>query len=167
MAAQRFLALVSGKMKQIVASVIGTVDAIPAGGADGRLDVSWMPVGVAPEVNVCDATETLSAGDFVNLFLSGGVIKCRKADATTNGKPAHGFVLGAVTSGTSATVYRISNTNTSLTGLTIGADYYLSTTAGGVTTTPPSTAGNIVQYLGRASSDTELVFENTMTVEVA
>jgi hypothetical protein len=167
MAAQRFLALVSGKMKQIVASVIGTVDAIPAGGADGRLDVSWMPVGIAPEVTVCDATENLSAGDFVNLFLSGGVIKCRKADATTNGKPAHGFVLGSVTSGTSATVYRISNTNTSLTGLTIGADYYLHTTAGGVTATPPSAAGNVVQYLGRASSATELVFENTMTVEVA
>jgi len=167
MAAQRFINLVAGKLKQIVASVTGTVDAIPAGDSSGRLDVSWMPVGVGPEVIVCATTENLTAGHFVNLFLSGGVIKARKADATTNAKPAHGFTLVGVTSPANATVYLLSNTNTALTGLTIGSDYYLDTTAGGVTTTPPSSAGNIVQFLGVATLTTELPFINGDTVEIA
>src|SRR4051812_11385784 len=141
MAAQRFINLVSGKFKQIVASATGTADAIPAGDSTGRLDISWMPVGVGQEVVVCASSENLTAGNFINLYLNGGVITARKADATTNGKPAHGFVLAGVTSPANATVYFPSNTNTGVTGLTIGSDYYLDTTAGGVTTTPPSSAG--------------------------
>lgn len=159
MAAQRFLALVAGKLKQIVASVTGTADAIPAGDASGRLDISWMPVGVGAETTSCLASENLASGDFVNLHLDSGVIKARKADATTAGKPAHGFVLAAVTSGNTATVYGTSNKNTGLTGLTIGSDYYLSTTPGGVSIDPgPATAGNLSQLLGRAESATALVF---------
>lgn len=44
-----------------------------------------------------------------------------------------------------------------LTGLTVGATYYLATTAGGVTTTAPSGAGNFVQKLGKAVTATELI----------
>lgn len=167
MATQRFLALVSGKIKQIVASVVGTADAIPAGDATGRLDISWLPVGIGAETVTANASENLSAGNFVNLFLSAGVLKVRKADATTNGKPADGFVLAAVTSGVDGTVYLLSQTNTQLSGLTIGTEYYLSTTPGAVNAVPPSTAGNIVQYLGKASKTTELVFVNVITIEVA
>jgi hypothetical protein len=167
MAAQRFLNVVSGKLKQIVASATGTADAIPAGDSTGRLDISWMPVGVGAEVVVCASSENLTAGDFVNLYLNGGVITARKADATTNGKPAHGFVLAGVTSPANATVYFPSNTNTAVSGLTIGSDYYLSTTAGGITTTPPSSAGNIVQFIGRALLTTAIMFIDSDTVEIA
>lgn len=158
MATQGFLDLVSGKFKRIIASVTGTADAIPAGGADGRLDISWMPVGVGPEVVVCASFENLTAGDFINLFLSGGVIKARKADATTTGKPAHGFVLSNVVAPANATVYGLSNTNTQLSGLVIGTDYYLSTTPGAVTATAPTGVGNLSQYLGIANDTDELVF---------
>lgn len=167
MAAKKYLALVAGKLKEVFGSVTGTADAIPAGDATGRLDVSWMPVGIGAETINGLASEALSAGNFVNIYNNAGVLGVRKADATTNGKPAHGFVIAAVASGASATVYQISQTNTQLTGLTPGSDYFLATTAGGVTLTPPSTAGNVVQFLGRASSATELVLSNIETVEIS
>jgi hypothetical protein len=167
MAANKYLAIIAGKVKEVYASVTSTPNAVVAMDSTGKLDISVMPVGITAEVTLADATEALSAGNFVNLYLSGGVTKCRKADATSNGKPANGFVLAAVSSGAQATVYRISKLNNQLTGLTIGADYYLDTTAGGVTVTPPSATGNLVQYLGRATSATELVFSNENTIEIA
>ncbi len=136
--------------------------------ATGKLDVSVMPTGVAAEVTVAASFENLTAGDFVNLFLSGGVIKVQKADATNNAKPAHGFVLANVVAPANATVYRTSQNNSALTGLTIGSDYFLSTTPGGVTATAPSASGNIVQPLGRATLTTALTFANEQDyVEIA
>lgn len=123
----------------------------------GRWDDSMMPVGIGPEIATVTTTEDLAAGDFVNIYASTGA-KCRKADATTAGKEANGFVLASTTSGQDATVYFSSNTNTSLTGMTPGAKYYLSTTAGQATSTAPSASGNVVQSLGRATSATELNF---------
>lgn len=169
MAAQGFLALVANKWKEILASVTGTANAIPAGDTTGRLDISWMPVGVGQEVTTAIASEALTAGNFVNLYNNAGTLNVRKADATTNAKPAHGFVLANVSSSGTATIFRISNTNTALAGLTIGGEYYLSTTPGAViisgSFTPAS--GNIVQYLGIADSATSLVFENVDTIEKA
>ena len=144
-----------------------TANAIVAADATGKIDISFMPTGVGAEVVVCVTSENLTAGDFVNLYLNGGVITARKADATTNAKPAHGFVTANVTSPANATVYMESNTNTAVTGLTIGSDYWLSTTPGGVTTTAPSAAGNIVQYIGRATLTTAIPFINGDTIEVA
>lgn len=43
-------------------------------------------------------------------------------------------------------------------GLTVGR-YYLDTTAGGITATPPSATNNVSQYVGKAISATELNFE--------
>jgi hypothetical protein len=171
MAANKYLAVVTGKVKEIFATIISTgvteANKIVALGADGLLDVSVMPVGIAAELTVCPCTEDLTAGDFVNLYLSGGVIKARKADATNNSKPAHGFVLANVVNGNNASVYRVSQTNTALAGLTIGSDYWLHTTPGAITTVPPGAAGNIVQYIGRAGSATAIVFSNETYVEIA
>jgi hypothetical protein len=167
MAANKYVALVSGKLKEIFASVTGTANAIPAGDATGHLDISWMPVGIGAETISATASETLAAGDFVNLYNNSGVLGARKADATTNGKPAHGFVLAGVASSGTATVYMVSQTNTQVTGLTIGSEYWLSTTPGALTTTPPSATGNLVQFMGVASKTTEIVFANVNTVEVA
>jgi hypothetical protein len=122
----------------------------------GRIDTSMMPVGVAADVALVAASENLAAGDFVNIFNSSGA-KARKADATTAGKEAHGFVLGAVTSGNNATVY-FEGTNTGVTGATPGP-VYLSATAGLSTSTAPSSSGNVVQRLGVAVSATAINFE--------
>lgn len=104
------------------------------------------------------ATETLTAGQLVNVFSSGGAAKMRKANATDSTKPAHGFVLAGVTSGNVGTFYGGAQINTGVSGLTPGATYYLDTTGGAITATPPSSSGNIVQEVGIALSATRLAF---------
>lgn len=167
MATAKYLARLAGKNKEVIPAVTTAADSIVATGADGKLDISLMPVGVGAEVRVMEAFENLTAGDFVNLFLSGGVIKARKADATTTGKPADGFVLANVTAPADATVFGLSNTNTALSGLTVGTRYWLSTTPGAVTAEPgPVAAGNFNQELGIASLATEMVFDGPKSAGV-
>lgn len=167
MAAPRYLKNVSGKIKEIVAAVSTAADSIVATDGTGRIDVSMMPVGIAAEVLTMVTSENLTAGDFVNIYNNAGTITARKADATTNTKPAHGFVLASTTSPASATIYMDSQTNTALTGLTLGSEYYLSTTPGAATATAPSASGNLVQPLGIADKTTEIVFVCKTTIEIA
>lgn len=124
--------------------------------AAGRFDTSVMPVGIGADTNSITTSEALAAGDFVNIWNSTGA-KARKADASTAGKEAHGFVLAAVSSGQPATVYS-EGTNTQVTGMTAGV-VYLSTTPGQATATPPSGSGQIVQRLGVAVSTTAVNFQ--------
>ena len=171
MAASKLLQLISGRIQQVAAIVTsaGASDdgKIPALDANGRLDNSMMPVGIGADTKSVVASENLAAGDKVNLWDDAGTLKARKADAATSGKEADGFVLSAVTSGASATVY-FEGTNTQLTGLTLGARYYLSASVpGGITATPPSGSGNVVQYIGRAISATEISFEPSEGVILA
>lgn len=170
MAAKKYLELASGRIKQKAATVTsagaGNDGDLVALDATGKLDTTVMPVGFGSDTSSITASETLAAGDFVNVWDDASTPKIRKADATTEGKEADGFVLAAVTSGNPGTVY-FEGTNNQLTSLTIGARYYLNTTAGGVTTTPPSTTANIVQYVGRAISATEISFEPGPAITVA
>lgn len=123
----------------------------------GKLDQTFMPVGVGPDTQTIQASENLAAGDFVNIHNSGGA-RVRKADAS-NGRVAHGFVLSAITSGASGAVY-LEGSNTGLSGLTPGDRLYLSgSSAGTATSTAPSTSGHYVQPLGVAVSATAMAFE--------
>jgi hypothetical protein len=122
----------------------------------GKIDTTMMPVGVGADTAIITASEALSAGDFVNIWNSSGA-KARKADATTAGKHAMGFVLSAVSNGNPATVY-FEGTNTGVTGQTPG-DVFLATTAGTATTTAPSSSGNVVQSIGFATSATAINFQ--------
>ena len=169
MPASKFLALVGGRIREVIATVIsgGVVDdgKIVALGSDGRLHSSVLPVGVGIETKSIQASENLGAGNLVNIWNSGGEFRVRKADATATGKEAQGFVLSTVLSGQSAQVY-LEGTVTGLTGLTPGR-YFLSTTPGEITQTPPSGANNVVQYVGNAVSSSELTFEATDGVILA
>lgn len=136
----------------------GAAGKVVALDGSGRIDTTMMPVGVAADVAVLPASETLSAGDFVSIWSDAGVTRVRKADASTAGKEADGFVLSGASSGANATVY-FEGSNTQLTGLTGGTRYYLATTPGAATTTPPTGAGAVVQYLGKAVGATEIKFE--------
>ena len=160
--AQKFLRLLSGVISELEGLVTsagaGDAGKIPALDATGKLDNSLMPVGIGADSKILPASENLAAGDLVNVWNDSGTAKARKADATTAGKEANGFVLSAVTLGNNATVY-FDGTDTQLSSLTPGAVYYLATTAGGVTDTPPSGSGNVLQRVGRALSATELTFE--------
>lgn len=195
MAAPRFLAYIAGRFKQVAtiatSAGAGDADKIPATGAAGTLDPSLLnaattgaskvvmtdgtghidssilPTGIGADTASIVTSEAVSAGDFVNIWDSSGTPKVRKADATAEGKEAHGFVLAAASLGASATVY-FEGRNTQVTSRTNGAMQYLSaTTPGAVTETAPSTAGNVVQALGIAVSATSVDFERGAPVTVA
>lgn len=164
---QGFLSRVAGKTKQVIAIITsagaGDSGKIPALDAAGRLDNSFMPLGIGAETVEAPATEGLSAGNFVNFWSDGGTFSVRLAD-NSNGRPAHGFVIDAVSSSATATVYPIDGVNAELSSLTIGSEYWLGT-AGAVTATAldPTDAGNVnkvCQLLGIAKSATELVTED-------
>lgn len=145
----------------------GAADAgkIPALDGSGRIDASMMPVGIGADTASIASSENLASGDWVNIWNDGGTPKVRKADATTSGKQAHGFVLSAVTSPASATVY-FEGTNTGVSGQTAG-DVFLATTAGTGTATAPSGSGNVVQKIGVAVSATAVNFEASNPIVLA
>lgn len=162
--AQRFLARVSGKLRQIAAIVTsaGAADAgkIPALTAAGTLDMSMMPNGIGANTQIIPASEALSAGNLVNIWSDTGAVKVRLAD-NSNGRPADGYVLAPAALAANATVYPLDGANSGLTGLTPGNEYWLGT-AGGVVDIPLDetdvlNANKISQYLGKAKSATELI----------
>jgi hypothetical protein len=169
MAAKKYLSQVAGVITEIQALVTsagaGDDGKIVALDATGKLDNSVMPTGIGADTAVIVASEALAAGDLVNVWNNAGAFKVRKADATTAGKEAHGFVLAAVSSAANATVY-FEGSNTQRSGLTGGA-YWLSTTAGGVTQTAPTGSGNIVQIVGFATSATVLNFQAETPITLA
>lgn len=126
--------------------------------ATGRLDPTVMPVGIGADTAVIAASEALAAGDLVNIWNSAGEAKVRKADASTAGKAAHGFVLTAVSAGADATVY-FEGTNTQCSGLTPGDQFLSAVTAGAPTSAAPTAAGSVVQRVGFAISTTALNFD--------
>ena len=168
MAAKKFLRLVNG----VLTEIFGVQTSAGAGNAGdlvslndtGRIDNSMMPVGIGADTATITASETLAAGDWVNVWNGAGA-KVRKADATTAGKEAHGFVMSAVTSGNPATVY-FEGTNTQVTGQTPGP-VYLQTTAGTGGATIPSASGSVVQQIGVAVSATAVNFERSAPVTLA
>jgi hypothetical protein len=155
------LTIVNGKTSSAGA---GDANKLVALDGSGRIDNTMMPVGIGADTASIQASENLAAGDFVNVWNSGGA-RIRKADATTAGKEAHGFVLASVTSGANGTVY-FEGTNTGVTGQTPGP-VFLSTTAGIATATAPSAAGNVVQRIGFAVSATAINFQSQPPVTLA
>jgi hypothetical protein len=163
MAGKKYITLEKGRLQERVATDVssGAANAgdIVALDSSGRIDSSMMPVGVGADIAVIQASEALSAGDFVNIHNISGEARVRKADASVSGKEAHGFVLEAVSSGANAMVY-FEGRNTQVTGKTPGARQYLSATTPGATTEfPPSTSGQVVQLVGVAVSDTTISTE--------
>lgn len=166
----KYLALTAGVITEenAINSSAGAGDAgkIPKLDGAGTLPISMLPAGVGAEVLTVTTSEAMSAGDFVNLWNSTG-LKARKADATTAGKEAHGFVISAFGSAASATVYLPSQVNTGVTGKTVGAKQWLSTTPGQSTETAPSATGNVSQQLGVAYSATGILFQPLLAITVA
>lgn len=168
--ADKYIYLDSGKLKEreVTVTSTGASEAGDAVGLDGtgKLDTSVMPTGIGPDTKTLVTSEDFGAGDWVNVYDSSGTPTARKADATTAGKEAHGFVLASSTAGGNATVYT-AGINDQLSGLTGGTEYFLDTTAGGETATAPSGSGNVVQSLGVALSATEIAFNRAVSVQVA
>jgi len=195
MALPRFLANIAGRISEVLtiqtSAGAGDADKVPATNSsgvlddtiinaattgssktlktksDGTIDVSVLPAGIGANAITVVASESLAANDLVNVWDDAGTPKARKADASTVGKEAVGFVTDSYAAAASATVY-LDGRITGLTGLTTGARHYLSAaTPGAVTTTPPAASGNVVQYVGLAMSTSILDFVETNPITKA
>jgi hypothetical protein len=120
---------------------------------------AWAVDGSGGANTTITTSEALSAGNVCNVYTSAGAARIRKANATDLTKPANAFVTAAAGSGSSATVFFTGQIITGLSALTPGTTYYLDTTGGAITDTPPSSSGNGVQQIGFALSATTLLFD--------
>ncbi|WP_287918833.1 hypothetical protein [Comamonas sp.] len=167
--AQKFIGLVAGKFKQIAAIVTsaGAADAgkIIAAGTDGKLHTSLLPTGIGANSVSATASEAIAAGKLVNLWVDAGAMKLRLAD-NSNGREAWGYLKEGVSADAAATAYRLNTVMPNQTGLTVGGDYWLGTAGGVISAAPDATddanSGKLNQYIGKATSATEIA-----TVEVA
>ena len=70
--AQKFLRLLSGVISELEALVTsagaGDAGKIPALDVTGKLDNSFMPVGIGADSKILPASENLAAGDLVNVW---------------------------------------------------------------------------------------------------
>jgi hypothetical protein len=131
----------------------GDIVALDSG---GKLDPSLFPSGVGGggQVLSIPTSEAVAAGDWINIYNSGGVKTARKALATAADKPAHGYVVAAFGSGATASVY-IGGVNNkvalgSFVVADIGSRAFLSAATSGATIKSISgfSTGNLVQALG-------------------
>jgi len=144
----------------------GDAGKIVALDAAGKLDGTLFPSGFGEETITLTASEALSAGDFVNIHDDAGTPSMRKADATSTGKAADGFVVTSISSGNTGAFHPMGALNDQLTSLTVGSIYYLATTAGTATTTRPSSTGNVIQRVGRAVNATTIDTGDYNVVEI-
>lgn len=169
MAGDKFLynnaGTITEKVSNQASAGAGDAGKIVALDSTGRIDNTMMPVGIGADTQNITTSEALAAGDLVNIWNSTGA-KARKADASVAGKEAHGFVLSAVTSGGTATVY-FEGTDTQVTGLTPGVQYLSATTPGQATATAPSGSGQVVQRVGFATAAAALNFQSMPPVVLA
>jgi hypothetical protein len=110
------------------------------------------------------ASETLLAGDLVNVYNTGGLFRMQKANAGTSLKPASGFVLAGVTNGAIGFAYS-AGYNPYVTALTPGIQF-LTNVAGKCGTTPPGTVGSLIQSVGFAGAATVLNFTSGQPIYI-
>ncbi|MFP4528514.1 MAG: hypothetical protein ACLFQX_08195 [Candidatus Kapaibacterium sp.] len=150
------------KRRVAISTSSGAADAskIPATNSEGKIDETFFPAGIGSDSISMTASESLSAGDFVNVFNDSGTPKVRKADGSQYAKRAVGFVKQSASIGSPVTVY-FEGTNDSVSGLSTGEEYFLSVATPGEAVTPhnASSANHIVQLIGRAISTTAISFE--------
>lgn len=161
MSTNRFLTLINNvrTLVEAITTSAGAGDAnkIVATGSNGRLDESLLPTGIGADTAAVEASETLAAGDFVNIHNDVGP-RVRKADASDPARLAHGFVRSSFLAAATATVY-FEGRNDAVSGLTPGATYALDgATPGGVVLleNAADSSGNIIQIVGTAVSATEI-----------
>lgn len=106
------------------------------------------------------ASEIIAAGQLVNLYDNAGTLNVRLADNTVEGKECFGYATVGGATGASVTILSApGSVITGLSGLSTGARYFLGGT-GTVTSTVPTTTGNVIQYIGIALTTSTLLFLN-------
>jgi hypothetical protein len=162
MAGNKYLINNAGRFDEARASQAsaGSGDAgkIVALNSAGQIDPT-MVAGISglPTVLIT-AQGAIAAGSLVNIFNVSGTLTAKVADSTTAGSEAQGYATAAISNGATGNVIVGEGLIAGLSGLTSGADYFLGA-AGAPVTPAPSTAGNSVQRVGRATSTTSLYFQ--------
>lgn len=162
MADNKFLALDDTGKNKVEKTAIdqsagaGDAGKIIATDDEGKIDPSFLP---ESEFLIREASEDLDQWDFVNIWDDTGTAKARKADASSFGTRAMGFIRNNFLDTENAEVFG-EGIMPGFVGLTIGAPVFLSaTTPGAVTQTPPTGTGEIWQKVGEAVSATEVRVE--------
>lgn len=117
----------------------------------GALDLNAKPV-----VEIFTAGESVVAGDVCYLKSDGKFWKA-DSDAESTCKGLLAMANASISANATGQFIVIGKFTTS--GLTAGAVYYVSGTAGGITSTAPSTTGKIVRVVGYAESTTVFYFK--------
>jgi hypothetical protein len=159
--ADKYLKNDNGRKREVEAkttsSGAGDAGKIVALNVRGKLDKSMFD---EVQQKVLVAGEALSSGNLVYVYDDAGTVKVKKAVADSVGHEADGFVLSSAALDENVLVF-FEGTLAS-TGLTAGERYYLSAaTAGGVVTSGalPTGSGEVIQFIGKAISTTEINFE--------
>jgi len=158
MAAPKYLKrdTTSGNVAEVIATETGpAAEVVVSTTSGGTIDPSLLP---AASAATAVAGESINAGAYVYIKLSGSpaVPTLFNAVWSSGGNQAIGFVLSSYTTSQTATYYD-AGVNSALTALTVGDRYYGDkSTAGGVTTTVPTGAGVLSQFLGYATSTTAI-----------
>jgi len=105
------------------------------------------------------ASEAIVAGAMVNLYNNAGVLNARNASAAAAGKPARAFCSIAVASG-DVGEFILLGINPLIGGMVPGTVYYLSNTAGAIS----SAAGTVSQKIGFAVNATKLHFNPELII---
>jgi hypothetical protein len=103
-----------------------------------------------------DATtfEAVSDGDALYMRTSDGQVGLAQADGTVDEALVVGFADDDAASGATVKVL-VAGLLDGQTGIDAGDIYYLSTTAGEISTSPPTTAGQFVTRVGEGATSTE------------
>ncbi len=100
------------------------------------------------------AGEALTAGDIVYMKSDGKVYKAQ-ADGTAAEQELYGVAKTSVSADETVST-SLAGIEDSFAGLTTGTVYYLSETAGEITSTAPTTSGSVVVRLGVAETSTSI-----------
>lgn len=154
----------TGALEEAAAVETQTADSIVKTDNTGRISSTQMPTGIGADTKEATAGEALAARDLVYIDSAGEVYK---ADASSSGHVAVGFVKTSVSSAATAVVF-FEGTISGFTGLTQGSKQFLSESAPGtVVETPVTTSGAKHQLIGYAISDTEISFEPGEAITLA
>ena len=161
--------VVNGVLTQIapIKTSAGTGDAskIVQTSASGKLDMTLMPNEITAQAVTFPASEDLTAGDLVNVWVDTGTTKVRKASGTSS-RPAVGYAQAGFLTGATATIYT-EGFNTNLTGLTPGGMCFLGSAGAVIQTAPATGSGGISQIVGVAMSATSMEFEPNPPIYLA
>lgn len=112
------------------------------------------------------ALEPIQQGALVNFVLDSGLLKAQNANATNNAKMCNAYCStpGGLVAGAPGEFIQ-GRGSIAITGLTVGAKYYLSRVNGLVTASAPVAAGNIEQYVGFAAQTNLLIFHTCFYIQ--